>query len=568
MRLRTVNTPNHVRDKMAAKYYSDFEIEDALSQKSVEQLRGFLKAKGLPTTGRKKILIQRLVDDYYESQTAVKSEPSKESPEDMNYTKFRKELPPAANAKQLQEITSIRLKAKVLQGDIEAVIRAISELSEAENNKVRVKIRIERLSEHRRAYVQLRDRIISLLADEEIENELCCWREFLGEIEQALDAAHEYLNEECHSEEQSSKGSVHKDSQQSSNLKLPRIELPKFSGDVLKFQNLWDQFEAAVHDNADLPNVQKFTYLRSVLNGNALQTIEGFEVTGANYQPAVECLKHRYGRRRVVISSLVKSVVQMDAKSVVTAPSLRDLYDTLKNRTRALEALGEIPKSHGCILLPIFELKLPSAILEKWELELADTPDDEIDLELFFKFLNRQDVSKEAGERNLQGNLSLKGRSTNKGRDGRRYPPFIEVSDQEQVSTASALFSEAKPLTFPSCRFCRGGHGSLNCPEFNGKAVDDRWKLVQESKLCINCLKPTNSKHFSKICRQPKCPVVNCGKRHHKLLHGQPLIVATENPTNTTLTGLAASKSSTTMKETLLGQAISEWPRSYSSCFA
>ena len=98
--------------------------------------------------------------------------------------------------------------------------------------------------------------------------------------------------------------------------------------------------------------------------------------------------------------------------------------------------------------------------------------------------------------------------------------------------------------------------------------MDDRWKLVQESKLCFNCLKPTNSKHFSKICRQPKCPVVNCGKRHHKLLHGQPLIVATENPTNTTPTGLAASKSSTTMKETLLGQAISEWPRSYSSCFA
>ena len=176
----------------------------------------------------------------------------------------------------------------------------------------------------------------------------------------------------------------------------------------------------------------------------------------------------------MVISSLVKSAVQMDAKSVVTAPSLRDLYDTLKNRTRTLEALREIPKSHGCILLPLFELKLPSVILEKWELKLADTADDEIDLELFFKFLNRQVVSKEAGERNLQSNLSLKSRSTNKGRDGRRHPSFIEISDQEQqVSTASALFSEAKPPVVPSCRFCKGGHGSLNCPEFNGKAVDD-----------------------------------------------------------------------------------------------
>lgn len=147
-----------MRDKMAAKYPSDFEIEDELSQKSVEQLRGLFKGKGLPNTGKKKVLIQRLVDDYYESKNAVKSEPSKESLEDMNFAKFSKELTPAANAKQQQEITSIRLKAKVLQGDIEAVIRAISELNEIENNNVKVKIRIGRLLEHRMVYVQLRDR--------------------------------------------------------------------------------------------------------------------------------------------------------------------------------------------------------------------------------------------------------------------------------------------------------------------------------------------------------------------------------------------------------------------------
>ena len=89
------------------------------------------------------------------------------------------------------------------------------------------------------------------------------------------------------------KRSVYKDSHQSSNLKLHRIELPKLSGDVLKFQNFCDQFEAAVHDNDGVPNAQQFTYLRSVLTGNALQSVERFEVTGANYQPAVKCLRHR-----------------------------------------------------------------------------------------------------------------------------------------------------------------------------------------------------------------------------------------------------------------------------------
>ena len=91
----------------------------------------------------------------------------------------------------------------------------------------------------------MRDRLNSLLADKEIENELLL-EEFLDEIDQALDAAHEYLDKECNLEKQSSKGSVHKDSHQSSNLKMPRIELPKFSGDVLKFQNFWNHFEAAV----------------------------------------------------------------------------------------------------------------------------------------------------------------------------------------------------------------------------------------------------------------------------------------------------------------------------------
>ena len=64
-----------------------------------------------------------------------------------------------------------------------------------------------------------------------------------------------------------------------SHLKLWKLELPKFDGDVLKIQNLWHQIEAAVHNNDNVPTVQKFTDLRSALEGIAYQTIEEFEVT-------------------------------------------------------------------------------------------------------------------------------------------------------------------------------------------------------------------------------------------------------------------------------------------------
>ena len=79
---------------------------------------------------------------------------------------------------------------------------------------------------------------------------------------------------------------------------------------------------------------------------------------------------------------------------------MRDLHDTLKNRIRTLEALGETPMTHSCILLPILETKLPPELSEKWELELTKINEESVDLELFFKFLNKQVISKEAGERN------------------------------------------------------------------------------------------------------------------------------------------------------------------------
>ena len=77
----------------------------------------------------------------------------------------------------------------------------------------------------------------------------------------------------------------------------------------------------------------------SVLEGGAYQTIERFEVTSANYLHAVDARKHRFVRKRIIISSLVKSIFQLEPRSTEGVASLRDLHDdSLKNQIRALEA--------------------------------------------------------------------------------------------------------------------------------------------------------------------------------------------------------------------------------------
>ena len=58
-------------------------------------------------------------------------------------------------------------------------------------------------------------------------------------------------------------------------VKLPKIELKSFDGDILNWQTFWDQFESSVHSNISLSDVDKFSYLKSLLEGPAEDCISG-----------------------------------------------------------------------------------------------------------------------------------------------------------------------------------------------------------------------------------------------------------------------------------------------------
>ena len=143
---------------------------------------------------------------------------------------------------------------------------------------------------------------------------------------------------------------------------------------------------------------------------------------------------------------------------------MRDLHDTLKNRIRALEALGEKPMTHSCILLPMLETKLPPELSEKWELELTDIKEESVDLELFSKFLNKQVISKEAGERDAS--MIGENGETARGSGGRDKDGTGVKNTREKVFSAAALLASGKNRkSYAACRWCKEqGHETLKCP--------------------------------------------------------------------------------------------------------
>ena len=77
---------------------------------------------------------------------------------------------------------------------------------------------------------------------------------------------------------------------------LPKLELPQFSGNPLLWQSFWDTFEASVHTSNSLTGVQKLSYLRGQLQGEAVCVIAGFQLTNANYEHSVDLLKEHFGQ--------------------------------------------------------------------------------------------------------------------------------------------------------------------------------------------------------------------------------------------------------------------------------
>ena len=79
--------------------------------------------------------------------------------------------------------------------------------------------------------------------------------------------------------------------------KLPTLELPSFSGDVILWQTFWESFESTVHTNPALTNIQKFNYLKSQLRDDAERCISGLSLTNSNYDQAIFLLKDRFGQQ-------------------------------------------------------------------------------------------------------------------------------------------------------------------------------------------------------------------------------------------------------------------------------
>ena len=91
-------------------------------------------------------------------------------------------------------------------------------------------------------------------------------------------------------------------------IKLLKLQKEKFSGDPKQYRAFRDAFDLVANENNDLTDVEKFTYLRSYLTGDALRLQAGLALTSSNYRVALELLERRFGTKQVIINSHMESL--------------------------------------------------------------------------------------------------------------------------------------------------------------------------------------------------------------------------------------------------------------------
>ena len=110
-------------------------------------------------------------------------------------------------------------------------------------------------------------------------------------------------------------------------MKLLKLKLKKFDGDILKWQEFWDAFDSTIHQNERLQKVDKFNYLRSQLVGLANETIAGLNLKNGNYHIVIKLLMIFITQTNT--GTIVKHVPQEQMVGIRSFPSREQLFSPL-----------------------------------------------------------------------------------------------------------------------------------------------------------------------------------------------------------------------------------------------
>ena len=220
--------------------------------------------------------------------------------------------------------------------------------------------------------------------------------------------------------------------------------------------------------------------------------VEGLSSSGDQYQEAIDCLKKRFDRPRLIHQAHVSAIMEAPALKHGNGRELRKLHDTVNQHLRALKSMDCEPS--GKFITSVLELKLDS----KTTFELQRNSQDSMQVPHYSELLDFLNLRAQAAESTYTDD------------------PETRLSDgnpwsKRQIHVCillSRLWCK-KPAQWS------GKHPVYACQKFEGMTQEQMMISLKSNGLCMNCLRPG---HFVRQCTSTqKCR--KCQKPHQTLVH-------------------------------------------------
>lgn len=275
---------------------------------------------------------------------------------------------------------------------------------------------------------------------------------------------------------------------------LPKISLPKFSGDYNSWLSFRDFFTSMIIANPDIWSVEKLHYLKNHVSGETARRIANFAITSENFSQAWNVLVARYENKRVLVNAYFDQLFRLKSLTRKSAEDLKDLLATVKEVLGSLQFLGAPIEKWDYFIVYFVAKRLDPDSRKAWELQQGNNTEPAMlsDLEDFLDGRTR------ALEMVSSSILDKPGRSA-KPSNGSR------ASARVNAAAASSV----------KCALCGESHYISRCQQFLSKTVAERRDVVTTKRLCFNCLGAHKliECHTSKRCYL-------CNGHHHTLIHG------------------------------------------------
>ena len=370
-------------------------------------------------------------------------------------------------------------------------------INEFKTNKIEAASLISIINSRKTKISELNDNIVAGITEAQaIQTEIARQNEYEEELEEALRLAEKSL-----STANISNTTPQTSGPPTTRVNLPKIQLKKFSGNLLDWQNFWETFEHTIHKANYLNKIEKFNYLLSYLEGPAFRAIKGLSITEQNYDSAVKILRDRYGDLQVIINSHMDKLLSVRTVQASDLKSLRGFYDFVTIHIRSLEGLGYDEDKYGGVLLPLLLKKLPKDLKLRWADKCGQTQWKFSDL---ISFLEKEIHTREKVEvSEHRDNIGSTGVSKNPKKESNN-----NFKENTQSSSFLAASKNSNNGTFKYiCVYCGERHKSQFCKKYT--AVEERRNLIKKENLCFGCLKKG---HLVTKCSW-SCPI--CKGKHH-----------------------------------------------------